>query len=112
MKGIICFRRMRNCPKPHLDLFSDNSVWTEAGDSTDSKAAGEPGHGCTLAGSRAQGGYLMFWGSLHMGLGGSSVLSGRQAQDEPEGFSPHCGYLGSAESCLSPHHSDNSIDRV
>ena len=71
-----------------------------------------PGTDAPWPAPELRGVYLMFWGSLHMGLGGSSVLSGRQAQDEPEGFSPHCGYLGSAESCLSPHHSDNSIDRV
>lgn len=79
MKGIICFRRMRNCPKPHLDLFSDNSVWTEAGDSTDSKAAGEPGHGCTLAGSRAQGGLPHVLGISAHGAGwelGSQWASG------------------------------------
>ena len=54
----------------------------------------------------------MFFGSLHTGLSGSTVLTGGQAQDDPEGFSPHCGYLGSAENCLNPHHGDNSIDRV
>lgn len=42
MKTIICFRRMRNCLKPHLDLFSDNSLWMEAGASADYKAADEP----------------------------------------------------------------------
>ena len=61
---------------------------------------------------RLRGVYLMFFGSLHTGLSGSTVLTGGQAQDDPEGFSPHCGYLGSAENCLNPHHGDNSIDRV
>lgn len=109
MKIIICFRRMQNCPKPHPDLFSDNSRWMEAGASADYKAADEPRPDPPWP---AQGAVPHVLGSLHTGLSGSTVLTGGQAQDDPGGFSPRCGYSGSAESCLSSRHSDNSIDSV